>query len=167
MSAETNLQNVINHIDLALSEASKLDSSSNIQRHLVNALMDLGQLRNSLPKTVEAHQNTNIEAEEVRKVSRKIRNKWSKNPNQKNTLILSAFLRLKNQGVEKITFEMIEQEIGLGTGFYPSFQQMKTISEKNNGKVFETFGEFIEIWPPVKNIIDSFNKEYVMGVQHE
>jgi len=85
---------------------------------------------------------------EVRKVNRRLK-LWAKRPNQINSKILNAFLRLKRSGLAKITEVDLKGELKGEKSFDSNFSQMKIVAEKNHGKVFEQYGENISLWSPI------------------
>jgi len=98
---------------------------------------------------------------EINKVANRITG-WANNPNQINARILKSFLTLKREVGGRVTVEMLETEYG-DANFSTNFTQMKTISARNHGKVFEVNGNLVEIWPPVFSHVQEF-EERVMTV---
>ncbi len=100
----------------------------------------------------------NIINNEVKKVTRRLK-LWAKRPNQINTKILIAYLKLKRAGQKNITENSINKELNLNSNFESNFAQMKIISEKNHGKIFELYGDKVSIWEPVLNAVNAFEHE--------
>jgi len=98
------------------------------------------------------------QSEEIAKVSRKLK-KWVNNQKQYNSRILTSYLKLKRNGVKQITEADLKAEIGPNTWFSNSYSQMKNIAEKNNGKVFDQHGEYIEIWKPVEKAVREYENQ--------
>ncbi|MBL7002567.1 MAG: hypothetical protein ISR69_00900 [Gammaproteobacteria bacterium] len=101
----------------------------------------------------QADEKPNLE--EVRKVNRRLK-LWAKRPNQINSKILNAFLRLKRSGLTTITESNLKNELPEEKSFESNFLQMKIIAEKNHCKVFEQFGENISLWRPVITGINEY-----------
>jgi hypothetical protein len=101
------------------------------------------------------HETTDIE--EVRKVNRRLKF-WAKRQDQINSKILNAFLKLKRSGLTTIKEVDLKNELPEEKTFDINFSQMKSIAEKNHGKVFEQYGENISIWSPVAKSIDEYEK---------
>lgn len=96
-------------------------------------------------------------AEEVNKVARKLP-KWAANQQQINAKILTRFLQLKRQGFSRLTEREFAEHYGDQAEFFRSYPQMKTISPKNNGKVFDVRNGIVEIWPPVQAAVNAYEK---------
>lgn len=107
--------------------------------------------------------NTNDEtADEIKKVSRRLQ-LWAKRPHQINAIILNNFLKIKRSGISVITETMLKNSIDENSNFDSNFAQMKIISQKNHGKIFEVKGEIVTIWSPVKNAVDEY-ETLVFGI---
>ena len=50
----------------------------------------------------------------------------------------------------------IKDKLGQNTWFSSNFAQMKSISDKNHGKVFHQIGKIIEIWEPVAQAVNAY-----------
>jgi len=94
---------------------------------------------------------------EIDKVSRRLK-LWAKRPNQINSKILNAFLKLERSGMPVITENNLRNELLEEKSFEGNFAQMKIIAEKNHGKVFDQYGENIVLWPPVVPSIREYEK---------
>ncbi len=97
-------------------------------------------------------------SEEIAKVSRKLK-KWVNNQEQYNSRILTSYLKLKRNGAQQITEANLKAETGSNTWFSSSYSQMKNITKKNNGKVFNQNGEYIEIWKPVEKAVKEYENQ--------
>lgn len=124
-----------------------------IHSKILNCLVILSQLERG--EATDHRTQAEIEVSEVNKVSRRLR-MWAKRQNQYNSKILNAFLALKRKGHSKITEADLDAEIGPNTWFASNFAQMKSIADKNHGKVFQQTGEFIEIWQPVSKAVKAY-----------
>ena len=102
------------------------------------------------------------EREEVSKVRSRLR-RWTCRPQQINTRILSAYLELERSGVTPITEQRLRSALPSSLPFDSNFAQMKIIAERNHGKVFETYGGRVTIWPPVEAHVREFEKEILAG----
>jgi len=106
---------------------------------------DTIETRKSLLQT-----NHSEEEQEIKKVKRKI-HLWFTNKEQINSKILYAFIKLY-QDNKKVTFEELKKETKIKT-FDSNFDQMKIISPKNHGKIFEQDGNYVRFWEKVEDII--------------
>lgn len=109
--------------------------------------------RSSSPNGESAPQDS--VAEEINKVARKLP-KWAANQQQINSKILTRFLELRRQGVTKLTEREFAEKYGDQAEFHRSYPQMKTISPKNNGKVFDVRNGVVEIWEPVQSAVAKY-----------
>jgi len=100
---------------------------------------------------------TKRDSVEINKVSRRLK-LWAKRPNQINSKILNAFLKLERSGVSVITENNLKNELSEEKSFESNFAQMKIIAEKNHGKVFDQYGENIVLWPPVVSNVREYEK---------
>ncbi|MEG3221764.1 type II secretion system protein [Vibrio gigantis] len=82
---------------------------------------------------------------EKEKVARKLK-KWAVNQNQINAQILNTFLKLKRYGSGRVTVSMMRNQLPNIKTFQSNFDQMKSISSKNHGKVFDVSGDQVTIW---------------------
>lgn len=84
---------------------------------------------------------------EIEKVKRKLP-RW-KDSGQVNDRILKTYLTLyiKNQTVSLLELEKKCKDLS----FNKNFPQMKNISRKNHGKVFDVINGFVYLWEPIKN----------------
>jgi hypothetical protein len=81
---------------------------------------------------------------------------WFNKPNQKNSQILINYMKLREQKTP-VTFFELEKACERIRNFRSSYQAMKTISERNNAKVFDEVGRIISLWEPGKSFVE---KEY-------
>lgn len=111
-----------------------------------------------LPRTVDAGESDEqVIAAEINKVSRKLP-KWAANQHQINSKILTRYLELRRQGITKLTEREFAEKYGDQAEFLRSYPQMKTISPKNNGKIFDVRNSVVEIWEPVQAAVDAYEK---------
>lgn len=96
-------------------------------------------------------------SEEIEKVLRKLP-KWAANPQQINSKILKLYLDLESSGESKITETLLMERYGNHAEFLRNFNQMKIISPKNHGKVFELRNGVITVWDPIKEAVLDFKR---------
>jgi hypothetical protein len=102
---------------------------------------------------------SNDEEDEIRKIERKISG-WFSNKKQINSRILYAFINLYEQNNGTVTYEQLKEEANIST-FEENFDQMKNISKKNHGKIFEQNGQNIYLWKEVEDIIWNYYKQNI------
>lgn len=85
---------------------------------------------------------------------------WFNKPDQKNSQILLNYLKLRAQKTP-VTFFELEKACERIENFRSSYQGMKTISERNNAKVFDEVGKIISLWEPVKNFVEKEYEKYL------
>ncbi|WP_220461204.1 hypothetical protein [Colwellia sp. MB3u-4] len=94
------------------------------------------------------------EANEINKVARRLK-LWTNRPDQMNTKILSAYLKLASKE-GKVTEEQLKQEVSEESSFDSNFTQMRIIADRNHGKVFSIDNGEVTIWEPIKQYVDTF-----------
>ena len=109
---------------------------------IVSKLQDLAS--GDAPKSAISDQIEN----EVKKVKNRLK-LWARRPHQINASILNAFLDLQKTGLVVIRERDIKDNLNDIKSFESNFNQMKIISEKNHGKIFEQSGEVVTLWPPI------------------
>lgn len=135
-----------------LEEASflinKTGEEKNVHNLIMSALIKLAKHESSTDEP------SSFEANEVNKVARRLK-LWVKRPNQLNTKILTAFLKLQaSEG--RVTEERLRQEINEGSNFDSNFTQMRIIADRNHGKLFSIENGEIHIWEPIKSHVEEF-----------
>ena len=85
---------------------------------------------------------------------------WFNKPYQKNSQILINYMKLREQKTP-VTFFELEKACERIENFRSSYQAMKTISEKNNAKVFDEVGRIISLWQPGKSFIEKEYEKYL------
>ena len=101
-----------------------------------------------------------LQEKEITKVKRKIPS-WFSKPNQLNHKILVSYLKLSNKNTKSVKIEDLINilEMNDNQKIIENFRQMKTMSEKNHGKVFTEEDGFISLWNPVSNfIVEEYEK---------
>lgn len=102
--------------------------------------------------------NDAIIKDEINKIKRRLPI-WATKQYQINSKILTLYLKLKDDGNIDITEKMLMEKYNNHLEFNRNFPQMKIISPKNHGKVFDVKNGIIEIWKPVQSIVDEYKKE--------
>jgi len=100
-------------------------------------------------------QLSNSEAMEIQKVQSRIYG-WFIKTHQYNSKILLTFLKLSDCNKFSISVSTLEKATGLdGRTFNTNYHQMRTIAEKNHGKVFEeTLNGEVSLWKPISKEIE-------------
>lgn len=147
----------------------KLDISGNdgrLHAQSIDLLMGLTELESKLPQlktsdatthSIETKISSNNEELEVKKVKSRLP-RWGNNSNQINSRILALFLKLSKGGTP-VTVNELKNAYGNDGEFDKNFAQMKMISERNHGKVFEVNDGVVEIWPKVIEYVEGFSKQ--------
>ncbi len=95
---------------------------------------------------------------EIQKVRRRVP-AWKLRTKQVNSRILSLFMELSDNGKNGVFLDMLFDEFGTKypeevSLFARNYNQMKVLSEKNHGKVFDEDEEkTVRLWEPVKDFI--------------
>ncbi len=154
------LSELKNKLESAAFLVSKEDAAKEAHTELIQGLIIVSELeliyetpKNS-PTQITSTKKNSIE---INKVSRKLK-LWAKRPNQINSKILNAFLKLERSGISVITENNLRNELLEEKTFESNFAQMKIIAEKNHGKVFEQYGENIVLWPPIVPNVREYEK---------
>lgn len=85
---------------------------------------------------------------------------WFNKPSQKNSQILINYMKLREQKTP-VTFFELEKACERVSNFRSSYQAMKTISERNNAKVFDEVGRIISLWEPGKSFVEKEYEKYL------
>ncbi len=160
MKTAIKLSELKNKLESAAFLVSKEGAAKEAHAELIQSLMIVSELESiyEIPKDSSSPiAPTKKDSEEINKVSRRLK-LWAKRPNQINSKILNAFLKLERSGVSVITENNLRNELSEEKSFESNFAQMKIIAEKNHGKVFEQYGENIVLWPPVVSNIREYEK---------
>ncbi len=146
------------HVKELLEEAAFLVSQKNenelAHKKIIQALIAIDRLQGEEHNMKKTLSNEN----EINKVSRRLK-LWAKRPDQMNTKILKSFLKLKISGKITVTEKDLKTASGDELNFESNFAQMKIISEKNHGKIFDVYGDKVSIWEPVSVYVDTFKKD--------
>jgi len=57
-----------------------------------------------------------------------------------------------------ITESDTDNHLGENSWFSTNFDQMKSISDKNHGKIFEVNGQHVTVWPPVETAVREYEE---------
>lgn len=128
---------------------------------IVQSLVIVSELDATFSREPVKEASAEVDIQEINKISRRLK-LWAKRQHQENSKILNAYLQLKRSGATKITENDLKAAIPENSQFESNFSQMKIIAEKNHGKIFDQYGEYIEIWKPVVSHIDEY-EEVVFG----
>ena len=126
---------------------------------------DSTQIEIQRSNTIAIHQNKSdnyngtIKENELAKIHKKVP-VWFNKPHQKNSQILINYMKLRDQN-STVTFYELEKACKKLINFRNSYQAMKTISEKNNAKVFDEVDQVILLWEPGKSLVESEYEKYL------
>ena len=120
---------------------------------MANAKLLLNELSTQKPKKKKKKKLDEIEALEIEKVKRKVP-LWIKKQTQYNYKILNTFMKLSNNNKHSISPRLLEMHCNIEPKiFLTNFNLLKTISEKNHGKVFSQKEGQIKLWEPIEPIV--------------
>jgi len=135
-----------------------------IEDKLLSILTDtkylLNELENvKLKKKKKKKIDEDIQKNEIEKVKRKVP-LWISKPNQYNYKILKTFMNFSNNNNHTIAVTTLEAHCGINNSkkFLSNYNLLKTISEKNHGKVFSEKDGQVSLWKPVADIVKDFFK---------
>jgi len=154
---ESKLTQLKERLESAAFLVSKGGFEKEAHSKIVQSLVVLSEIEGVLvkSKTTVAPEKSNVP--ETNKVKRRLK-LWAKRPDQINSKILNAFLKLERSGASTITEDDLRKELPEEKSFESNFAQMKIIAEKNHGKIFEQYGENISLWNPVVADIREYEK---------
>lgn len=147
------------NLELTAFLVSKGVSEKEAHSKIIQSLILISELEETMSK--ETDSNTTFH--EVNKVNSRLK-LWAKRQHQANAKILNAFIELKQAGVKPVTERILENKVPNEIDFPSHFAQMKIIAQKNHGKIFEQYGENIEIWEPVVSHINEYEKVVFGGL---
>ena len=161
---EKTINSIITETRAALRE-SILSDNKLIEEKLLTVLTNVKFLEKELQenltiKKLKKLPKHELEENEIKKVKRRIP-KWNGKQNQMNYKILKAFMDLSNDGKHSVNIISLERYLNFKDPkkFLGHYNQLKTISAKNHGKVFSEKNGQITLWEPVENfIINNFGK---------
>lgn len=147
--------------------------SDDLHEKALNLLLFNSQIETALQSLQEREKNSSkflskknnelsfeeVEVFEVAKLYRRVP-RWARNPRQINSQILTCYLLLSAETSRTVTEGSLRQKFILLGGnedqFNKNFPQMKMISERNHGKVFDVINGKVTIWEPAKLAVDEF-----------
>ena len=133
---------------------NKNDFVKDKSRQLMRNLDLISELGYSLDTNHEDY------SDEIAKVKRKVP-KWIKKPSQYNYRILKAFMDLSDCNEYRVAVDELEKYVDIGQAFLANYNNLKTISEKNHGKVFDEVDREVELWEPVAEFIEGIFEEKI------
>jgi hypothetical protein len=136
---------------------SQENKSHEARGEMMVLISDLSAIESSGSQLLEEKKSSAIEAKEIAKVTSRLK-LWAKRPDNFNSNILTAYLRLKRSGVKKITEKCLKNELSKKMPFESNFAQMKIIADKNHGKIFEVYGGVITLWAPIEEQIHEYER---------
>jgi len=157
------LQNILEKSKISYRE-SVLLGNDKLEEFLLSIMSDTNYLienyGNLIPKGGKTTMNKNLSKEdEIEKIHRKIP-QWLDKPHQINHQILVTFMKLSNCNETPISLSTLEKNCDIDSKkFNSNFDQMKIISKKNNGKVFEEENGDVSLWKPISEFVVSEYKK--------
>jgi len=157
--SEKKLTELKNKLESIAFLVSKAGTAEVVHAKVVQGLVLVAELQHLQKPSSETIEN--IDEQEIGKVISRLK-LWSKRPHQINSRILNAYLQIKRSGKKAITESDLMRELPDDIPFVSNFLQMKISAKKNHGKIFEQYGEYIEIWKPVLPYVCEY-EEIVFG----
>ncbi len=136
---------------------SKKGSEKQVHSEIVQSLVILAEVEAIYLSDGKKYSVSDVDNREINKVNNRLK-LWAKRPNQINSRILNAFIKLERSGVSVITESALKNELPEVTSFESNFAQMKVIAEKNHGKVFEQYGDEVTFWKPIIPNVREYEK---------
>ena len=126
---------------------------------MANTKLLLNELETvKLKKKKKKKLDEDIQSNEIEKVKRKVP-LWLKKQNQYNYKILNTFMNLSNNNKHTISTRLLEMHSNLDPKiFLSNYNLMKTISEKNHGKIFSEKDGQVSLWEPIEEIVVKYFK---------
>ena len=127
--------------------------------NMANTKLLLNELETvKLKKKKKKKLDEDIQSNEIEKVKRKVP-LWLKKQNQYNYKILNTFMNLSNNNKHTISTRLLEMHSNLDPKiFLSNYNLMKTISEKNHGKIFSEKDGQVSLWEPIEEIVVKYFK---------
>ena len=159
------LQNILEKSKLSYKESVLLENEI-LEESLLSIIGDVKYLIDNIDeakiKGRKFVMSKNITVEdEIEKIHRKIP-QWLEKKYQINHKILVTFMKLSNCNKTSIPLSTLEKHCNMESKqFNSNFDQMKIISEKNNGKVFEENNGDVKLWNPISEfVISEYKKRF-------
>lgn len=146
-----------------------------IEDNLLSIISDskylIDMLENSKSTKVRDTMNTDnrSESEEIERIHRRIP-LWLNRPHQYNHKILVTYMMLSNQNETPISVSLLEKNCNIedSSKFNSHYNGMKSISEKNHGKVFTEENNNVKLWEPISEfVINEFKKQQELYLEKE
>ena len=127
------------------------------------AVPDLSNLSDNenITSIKDYHQELDYEEDrdaiEIDKVKNRVP-KWIRNSTQINSRILNLYMKLSNNGCDRVTRNQFKEQFDIlyQDSFESNYNQMKNFGLKNHGKVFNEYIDgSIRLWEPVADFIKS------------
>lgn len=166
MTQSSSFEEIRNLAQKLVEEIAQGLDHKELHRQALDLLLKIVEFQNLSPSLSasdagkESHAPETFEEQmtkEIQKVARKLK-RWAKSQDQINSKILTLFIRLRRSGEQIITEDMLCDEYQDISEFYRNYPQMKSISPKNHGKVFQSKDGVVEIWEPVKQFVDEYER---------
>lgn len=137
---------------------SKGGSDQQVHSELVQAIVTLAEIERSCTASPAESDDFDKQADEASKVRNRLR-LWARpdRQGQINSRILNAYLRLE-KSMPVVTEADIRNQLPDIKSFDGNFAQMKTVAEKNHGKIFEQNGSAVSIWEPVLTFVRDYER---------
>lgn len=156
------LQDRLENAAFLASQGNAREAHSEIFR-CTAALSEIRRMCSLLAAGTKASGSETVEADpqdaEVRKVRTRLR-LWATRQDQFNSRILNAYLSLEKLGA--VTETALRRECS-GFNFDSNFAQMKSIADRNHGKVFDHRGDVVTLWPPIEPYVQEYKKALKVG----
>jgi len=109
--------------------------------------ISIGEYPTNKPSSAE------IDLTEMNKVERRLK-LWSRpdRQHQVNAKLLNLYLKLTEEG-GLVTVDQFREAYGDDAEFLQNYPQLKNISPKNHGKVFDEVNQVVSIWQPVEQYV--------------
>ena len=137
----------------------KLLSIIGDSKYLIDMLENTKNLKTTRSRNIMNNANRS-EKEEVKRIHKRIP-LWLSRPHQYNHKILVTYMMLSNNNATSISVSLLEKHSDIEDSgqFYSHYNQMKKISNKNHGKVFDEENGSVKLWEPISEfVINEFQK---------
>jgi len=157
------INNILDESKIAYKE-SILINNKILEDNLLSIMSNIKYLQTEInnfkfKKKKKKKFDTEIEEIEIEKVKRKVP-LWLNKKNQFNYKILKTFMDLSNNNSHYVNVSTLESHCGISDSkkFLSNYNLLKTISEKNHGKVFQEKNGQISLWNPISDIVINYFK---------
>ncbi|MDP3837390.1 MAG: hypothetical protein Q8Q54_00545 [Methylococcales bacterium] len=164
---ESKLAQLKNKLESTAFLVTKQGSEQQAHSEIVQCLIILSDIEAIYSNAGNGYSSSdNTINNEINKVSSRLK-LWAKRPDQINSRILNAFLKLERSGLTVITENALKGELSELNSFESNFVQMKTIAERNHGKVFEQNGDEVTLWQPIIPYVRQYEKMARLSTDNE